>query len=318
MSFERRPLRPSDAAAWARQLVAVGLADGDDEYYGEAELIEEFGDPYRDYGRGSIGIFDGPALAGYGLLNSRSAADPVHEMRYEGSVHPSYRGRGLGGELLAWAESAAVPLHEERFRGRPLVLHVGCLAGNAAATALIKARGYHLARVFYSMERDLAQPIAEASLADGLRVEGFTFERSEDARLVRNEAFRDHWGSVESSPEYWAHQLGTGTFRPAFSYVMYSGSEPAGILLSHEYAGHTAQTGRRDLYIALVATRAAGRKRGIASALLTRVMTAGKAGGFQTASLNVDSDSLTGAVALYERARFAVKVTWTAYGKELR
>ncbi len=30
--------------------------------------------------------------------------NPVHDMRHEGGVHPSYRGRGLGGELLDWAE----------------------------------------------------------------------------------------------------------------------------------------------------------------------------------------------------------------------
>jgi len=90
-----------------------------------------------------------------------------------------------------------------------------------------------------------------------------------------------------------------------------------GMLSSREYEGYYKKTGRRDLHIALVGTRAAGRNRGIASALLVTAMSAARASGYDRASLTVDADSLTGAVRLYERVGFAVDHTRAAYRKQL-
>jgi len=311
MTFEWRPLRESDAAAWARLMAAIAGADGDEDasHASEAEVGESFGDPYRDYEDGSAGIFDGRELIGYGVLTSRPVAEPRHEMRFSGGVHPSFRGKGLGGELLDWAERAARPLHTERFPGRPLSLQSGCVSANTAAVVLHEAHGYQWVRAFQVMFRDLSSPIAQAGLADGLRAEEFTAQRSEDARLVRNEAFRDHWGSTEVPAESWARMRSAGSFRPAYSFVVYEGSEPLGMLISHDHGS--------DLYIALIGTRTAGRKRGIGTALLSRVLTRAKADGYATASLSVDADSLTGAVGLYERIGFTTKISWSVYDKPL-
>ena len=129
---------------------------------------------------------------------------------------------------------------------------------------------------------------------------------------MRNEAFRDHWGSTDDTAAQWAHFLAYSTFRPALSFLAYAGQEPLGIIFGHEYDAYTAATGRRDLSIPLVGTRRAGRKRGIASALLARALAEARAAGFATASLGVDADSPTGALGLYERAGFTVRETWIA------
>lgn len=309
MTFQWRPLRESDASAWAELMAIVAKADGDEEDEDETAVVESFGDPYRDYEYGSVGVFDGTALIGYGVLTSRPVAEPRHEMRHSGGVHPSFRGKGIGGELLDWAESTARPLHTERFPGRPLSLQSGCVSGNMAAVALHEARGYQPVRVFQVMIRDLSAPIAEAELADELRAEEFTAQRSEDARLVRNEAFRDHWGSIAVPAESWARMRSASSFRSGFSFVVYEGADPLGMLISHDHGP--------DLYIALVGTRAAGRKRGIATALVSMALTRAKAAGHATASLSVDADSLTGAVGVYERLGFTTKLSWTVFDKQL-
>jgi mycothiol synthase len=317
MSFDQTPLAPGDAREWAALLTAIQDADGGDDYSSEQDLQEAFGNPSQDYANGSIAIRDGRTMVGYGVLTCRSEADPAHNMRYEGGVHPSYRGRGIGTELLEWAEQAAVPLHNERFPGRPLSLSSGCLASNAAAVSLHEQRGYQVERWFHSMVRDLSAPISEAVVPAGVQIAGYTADMAEHARLVRNESFRDHWGSTETSAENWAHFLSSRAFRPRFSFLAYAGSEPLGMLISREHEAATTATGRRDLYIALVGTRAAGRKRGIATALLNTAMSAARADGYDQASLGVDADSLTGAVRLYEQVGFTVALTWTAYRKQL-
>jgi mycothiol synthase len=316
-SFGRRPLAPGDTGEWAALLTAIETVDGSGEHSSEQDLREAFGRPSQDFASASIGIFHGRTMVGYGVLTRRSAADPAHDMRYEGGVHPSYRGRGLGGDLLDWAEKAAVLLHDDCFPGRPLSLSSGCLSTNTAAVALHERRGYEPARWFYDMVRDLSAPITRAAAPPGVQIAGYTPDMTEHARLVRNESFRDHWGSTETSAEDWAHFLASGSFRPRFSFLAYQGSEPLGMLISHEHEAATAVTGRRELYIALVGTRAAGRKRGIATALLNTAMSAARADSYGQAALGVDVDSLTGAVRLYERVGFTVAHTWTAYRKQL-
>jgi len=317
MAFDRRPLAPGDAGDWAALLTAIQHADKSDDYPSEQDLQEAFGQPDQDFARGSMAIYDRRTMVGYGVLTCRSVAEPVHNMRHEGGVHPSYRGRGLGGELLDWAEQTAVPLHDDRFPGRPLSLSSGCLSRNAGAVALHEQRGYQPVRWFHSMTRDLSAAIPAAIIPAGVEISGYAPERAEHALLVRNESFRDHWESTETSTQSWARFLASPAFRPGLSFLAYEGSEPLGMLISREHDAYNRATGHRDLHIALVGTRAAGRKRGIATALLMTAMSAARAEGYDQASLGVDADSLTGAVRLYERAGFTVALTWTAYRKQL-
>src|ERR1700723_3846527 len=96
----RRPLAPGDAGDWVALLNAIEDADGSDDYSSEQDLQEYFGSPNHDFPRGSGRLSDGPPMVGCGVLTFRNIADPVHPMLHQGGVHPSYRDRGLGRELL--------------------------------------------------------------------------------------------------------------------------------------------------------------------------------------------------------------------------
>jgi mycothiol synthase len=317
MGFDRRPLTPDDITAWAALLAAIAVADGDDDYTSEQDLHERFDDPERDFATSSVAVYDGRTMVAYGSVLARGQADPVHTMLFGGGVHPSYRGRGLGGDLLDWAERAAIPLHDQRFPGHPLELGTGCLSTNAAAIALCEGRGYRPVRWFHEMVRDLSAAIPPPAVPAGVTITGYQPDMAEDALLVRNESFRDHWGSTQTSPEHWAHFLASAAFRPGFSFLAYEAAEPLGMLIARESEAYHAHTGHRDLYIALVGTRAKGRKRGIATALLLTAMSAARADGCGRASLGVDSGSLTDAVRLYEHVGFTVASTWISYRKQL-
>jgi mycothiol synthase len=310
-AFQWRAITTADAGAIATVFGAAEEAEGGRDHPTEQDMLDELGDPYLDLPRGSIGAFDGSAMAGWGALAARTDADPVHDMRLYSAVHPAYRGQGIGTRLLVWAEQTAPLLHRERYPDRPLSLTVTSKTPDAAA--LYTARGYRPVRDFYEMIRDLAQPLPGLTVPDGVDLEQYSAERSADALLVRNEAFRDHWGSTERTKDEWANFTGAASFRPEFSIVAYCDGEPAGILLSQE----REYLGARELYIALVGTRRQARKRGIGRAMLTQAITAGKAVGFGLASLGVDADSLTNAVRLYESVGFRIERTATAYRKEL-
>ena len=318
--FEWRPIDPSQAAAWAALVAATEAVDHQDEHLDEQYLLEQLADPDADYPRGSVAVYDGDLMIGYSVLFARSSADPAHEMRLDGGVHPDYRGRGIGSALLNWAERAAEPLHKEQFPGRPLSLDGRCLARNAGAVELFADHGYRPSRRFLRMARDLTADITESQAPQapaGIDIVGVAAERSGDARLVHDEAFRDHWGSTDSTDEGWQHFIGGQAFRPAYSFLAYDGGVPLGLVIGHEYDSYTEMTGRRELYIPTVGTRRAGRKRGIATALLQAALRAARSDGLVKAVLDVDADSPTGAVSLYQRIGFTVQDTWITQRKPL-
>jgi hypothetical protein len=93
MSFTRRPMTSGDAADWASLWTAIEEADGSEAYLSEQDLRQEFGDLNRDFARGSIAIYDGRAMVGYGVLTCRrsscaKSATPGFSPRRAAAVPP--------------------------------------------------------------------------------------------------------------------------------------------------------------------------------------------------------------------------------------
>jgi mycothiol synthase len=345
--FDWRPLSAGQSGAWASLLAAIEAVDHQDETMGEEDLREEFDDPSQDFDRGSVAVYDGSSMIAYCVLTPRCSDVPRqpdearqpdepqepdesqepdeprqpdearHEVRHSGGVHPAYRERGLGSALLAWAEETAAPLHDGRHQGRPLSIRGRLPTRLADASALFAANGYQPERWFLRMTADLRGGIDEPPAPDGIRIVPFSQERSADALLVKNESFRDHWGTTEDTPQEWAHFTSYGSFRPAFSFLAYDGTEPVGLVIAHEYEEYNRLVGWRDLYIPLVGTRRCARRRGIGSALVRHALATARADGVATAALDVDADSPSGAVGIYERIGFSVQDTWVTQSKRL-
>ncbi len=317
IGYDWRPLDPGQAGAWADLLAAVEEHDHSEEILGETDLIEEFADPNKDFARGSIAVYDGATMIGHSVLIFREAPGAVHHMHEWGTVRPEFRGQGLGARLLEWSQRAAIGLHTDLYPGLPLALDGACLVRNTEAMELFAAQGFEQARWFHRMTLELTSDPPRPAEPPGVSITTLTAEHHAAAMSVRNEAFGDHWGSTEMSPQAWAHWLGYAAFRPGFSFIAHADGAPAGIVIGHEYDAYTQATGRRELYVALVGTRRSARGRGIASALLGHALAAARADGVRWASLEVDADSPTGALGLYERIGFTVADTWITHRKAL-
>ena len=320
VDIEWRTLTEKDIPAWAELLRAAEEVDHEDEHMGEEDLVEELADPMFDPERGSLAGFDGASMVALGRLRPRSTIDDVHRISYFGVVHPAYRGRGLGTRLLRWAPSAARPLHEERFPGVPLELNTGHISTNVQAGELFTRLGYRPNRYYFGMRRELDADVPPVSAMAGVDIVSYSPGLDEQTRLIKNESFKDHWGSAPRTPEEWRNEYAQSvSFRPDLSFLALEQASGAAVamIMTKYYVADTAATGRREAYIAVLGTLRAARGRGVATALLSTVMHAAWAAGFDSASLSVDSQNPTGALGVYERAGLTVRDTWISYALPL-
>jgi ribosomal protein S18 acetylase RimI-like enzyme len=140
-----------------------------------------------------------------------------------------------------------------------------------------------------------------------------TFERGRDERAVFaavEEAFQDHWGYVPRRFEEWRQRLDRSTFDPALWFLALDGEQIAGVALGWQ----RSDTG----WVQSLAVRRPWRSRGLASALLRQAFRAFWARGERRVGLGVDSQNLTGAVRIYERAGMHAVEQAALYEKELR
>jgi mycothiol synthase len=302
--LHRRPFRPDDAARWAALLAAAEEVDRRDEHYDADDCAEELADPELDLDRDTLLVLDGDgpdaAAVAYQVLHAKG-----DHLFAEGVVHPAHRGRGLGSALLALARTRAAAA------GVPLRVQVA--ESGADAVGLARDLGLEPVRWWSELGCGLTGPVVAAPLPAGLDAVplGPPYDAARwdgPLRDAHNAAFADHWGSVPVTAEGWAHRrTGTRAFRPACSVAALHGTEVVGYVLAYEFDADTARTGRRDLYVATVGTLREWRGRGVAGALLSRVLAAARAAGFATSSLTVDAANPTGALGVYRRAGYALR-----------
>ncbi len=314
-----RALTTDDVAAWAELLAAAEAVDVTGEHYDADDLIEELADPLLDAAHDTVGAFDdNGVMVAYGLVRSVSKIRDHDQYDAEGCVHPDHRRRGLGRAVVERVTERAAQLHRQRHPELEGRVYLRVHDGNTHAVALARQAGMEPVRYWYDMARDLTDLPEPAPLADGLLVVGYDPELDDAVRLARNEAFADHWGSVERTMSDWRQWFtGSRSFRPAISLLALDGDEVAGFLLSYEYEADIAASGVSQTWIGQIGTRRAWRGRGVASALLTRALAAYAAAGYQRTALGVDTGNPTGALGLYERAGFAPTERWTSFARPL-
>ncbi|MFD3453882.1 GNAT family N-acetyltransferase [Streptomyces sp. NPDC058691] len=314
-SLTRRPIAPPDAAALAELLNAIEAVDTFGEYYSEEDAADQINAPLLDLDRGTIGVFDGGTMVGYSSAAHRPFAEGVDRVMVSGGVHPDYRRRGLGAELLSAGIASAKTLHAIHHPGLPLAVDVQNNSRNDSALACYQAAGMTPVRWYSHMRHPLGAAVIDVPTPDGLVFEGYSADNDAEFLAVRNEAFLDRWAGAPTPEEQWRASLGWPAFRPGLSFLLRDADSgtAVGMLLTFSWDADTEATGVRDAHVMTLATRRAHRKRGVAGALIHHALRSAQDDGFERASIEVDADSPTGGNGLYERAGFTVARTEVRY-----
>ncbi|WP_187977424.1 GNAT family N-acetyltransferase [Mycetocola sp. JXN-3] len=233
-----------------------------------------------------------------------------------GAVHPLWRGRGIGGEVLAWQLARSAEQLAEYDLGLPGWSMLYADAHNPALQALARTHGLVPERYYQEMRHPLGAPVTPLAPPEGVRIVNCTEEYYDRTRIARNDAFRDNWGSQPNTKERWNRLVRGGHFRGDLSFVALANDAGGKQERVVGFALSTVTEPAEDALIELVGVIRDWRGRRLAPALLTHLLNAGVEGDLPSVILEVDSASPTGANTLYAGLGFASVGETTVFIRE--
>lgn len=316
-----RPLSLDDAPAYVDTVNAIAAQIGiNDEIQAESALLE-WREPGFDLASSSIGIFDRRGLlAGYATFWATEET-PVRPGLYWG-VHPRYQHANLEDQLLKWGREKAEAVISRCPPDAKITLRSGAHKGHAFAESALERAGFCESRSFYDMEINMSERPAPPPFPAGISARPYCHET--DLHLLVNvvrDSFSDHFGYIEQpfakDLELFRHWLDNNpTFDPDLVIFPVSDStgEVVGCLLGLTQDHRDPSAG----FVDTVGVRRAYRRRGLATAMLQRSFSMYWDRGTTKVHLDVDGESLTNAVALYERVGMRVYRRYAVYDLLLR
>lgn len=227
-------------------------------------------------------------------------------------VHPTYRGRGIGTQLLQLAEERAYQLVSEAPAGARVVLGGEVSGVNVAGQQFLEKHGFALIRNFWRMGIKIEETPSPVQWPEGISVHTLAPGMERAVYEAYEEAFRDHWGFTAMSFEEWSHwAIKRERFDPSLWFLAMDGDEIAAFAIC---ADEKDAGGK----VYALGVRRPWRRKGIGMALLHYAFGKFYRCNIQDIYLGVDAQSLTGATRLYERAGMHITRQYKNYEKELR
>lgn len=266
----------------------------------KARAMEWLTAPSVDMSADTMSYWENHQLIGYGLV-SYIPSDVRRDLAFlAGSIDPARRGEGLGTTMFEWQlERARQRLGE----GKPELakwVRASVFDWFDDTRRLYEHFGLTPVRRFDEMLKILgsAEPVGPV---EGLVIEPWDRGRDEEALMVNNNAFADHWGAPPMSAGNWKHILDAAETRLDLSYQGLIDGRVVGQALNAYFPDDVQVTGRKDGWVRILGVHRDWRGRGVGTALMRASINAFIAFGLSHSMLRVDSQSPTGAHLLYRR-----------------
>jgi mycothiol synthase len=234
-----------------------------------------------------------------------------------GIVEPELRGRGIGGALLRHNERRLRLIaagHDPRLEKR---LESWTYETETLRISLLETAGYAAVRYFFDMLRPTLDEIPDLPMPPGIEIRPVRPDQYRQIWDADTEAFRDHWGGMDTSEKSFTRHFSGPNFRPELWRVAWDGGQVAGVVMNQILTAYNQASGNRRGLIAGVSVRRSWRGRGLARALVADSLRALRDAGMTSAVLGVDAQNPTGALGVYEANGFRVDKRGRTYRKPL-
>lgn len=317
MAIEFRPVEESNFGAFANLLNKISADDGKLIAQTANEIHEDFAAHNVSAEFDTLAAWDNDELIA-GIYTIYLPSTVRQERCYiVGGVDPDRKRQGLGSELMNWAlERASAQLAQSR-NSLPKYIRTSVLENNSGVGYLMQKFDLTPGQYNNELHRPLSN-LPKLQSPSGFKIAAWDVSRNEEARLVKDSAFEDHWGSTPTDSEAWQF-ITTGTYaRQDISYfAINSHNKIVGLVLTHRFPSDDLVLGAKYVVIDKVAVLKDHRGRGVASTLINHALHAYAAEGLDFACLDVDSQSPTGANRLYEKLGFELLRRSVTYEKQL-
>jgi len=261
--------------------------------------------PRFDLARNTRVVFD-PEGEMVGWAHVSDPGEPYLTIGTGVIVHPDHEGNeAIWDDLHAWALARARDFAPLAPAGARVVVTMSALEKDAARRGAAERAGYESVRVQNLMRIDLDTAPPAPSWPAGIALRTADIERDLPEIVAADmESFRDHWGHVDRPfdqelEEWQSFVRGEGDLiDPTLWFLATDGEKIVGYSICRGQVADDATRG----YVDGLAVLPGWRKRGIALALLHQSFGELSRRGRAAVELDMDSENLTGALRLYERA----------------
>lgn len=309
---EWRTATPDDIDAMHSVFVAADAVDHPTWITPREEIADTFDLTHIDHSRDSVIALDadGRAVAfGSAFLHpSRAGELTVH---VSGAVVPTLRRQGIGAEVIAWTHARALQQLAEAATTATagewkMSIKAYAEESTPDVAAIVRPFGMVVERWFTTMVRDMDGVGPSVEARGDVRIVPYETSLADKVLTARNDAFRDHWGSLPTSSESWQKFVGGEFLRPDLSrLVIDDAGDVAALCLASVNEDDWAALGASHAYIDLIGVVRAHRRRGLAPLVIAASLEAIAAAGLKKTVLDVDTASPTGANSLYEGLGFS-------------
>ena len=259
-------------------------------------------------------------VVGFLRVRSRERGPDKVVHRQEVWTAPPLRRRGIASALVEWSEARARDIVGSGSLGTATAVHelaFTCDESNPASLAFAEAVGYRLTRYSFEMRRRLDEPIPDAPLPDGIEVRPVVERDHRQIWEGNAEAFRDHWEAAERNEADFLTTFDNPDLDTTLWQVAWDRDEVAGVVINAIFAEENERLGIKVGWLEEVSVRRPWRRRGLGAALIAASLRTFHERGMDEASLGVDAENPTGALALYERLGFRRHRSFRVYRKRI-
>ena len=315
--YTARGYRESDDhAAMAELLSRWNLATDQPEVVTRSDIDNSYAnldncDPARD-----MVLVEAPdgSLAGYVRVEWGEVAGEPTRYWIVPHIDPDHRDTQLASCLATAAMERSKRIADDRDDPLGRVFEGFVDPDNEPEIAAVYEQlGFEPATYGASMVMSLEGPLPEAELPDGLEMRPVTDDHLRAIWEAHDEAFRDHWGYVESTENDWQRFLGFPHLDLDLWRVAWAGDQVAGQVRSFINEEENRALGRRRGWTEFISTRRPWRKQGVATALICASLRALRDRGMTEAALGVHAENPNGAFELYRDLGFDIESKWVVF-----